>query len=186
MIICPVCEHQQALGTECDVCGKQLAAPRQAQVPVDRMPDLELTPLVRPGIPVQQMPMPDLDRGRAPSVPELPGAPMPELDMGRASQVSVPVERIADLERHREDAGGDPATPAPIGAVTCRYCRNVQAEGAICDRCGMRLPRYVAAAAPVELGSPEDAPTVRHACGVKTRAGAPCESCGVFVPLSFE
>jgi hypothetical protein len=79
-------------------------------------------------------------------------------------------------------------TILPAGAVTCRYCRNVQSSGMLCDRCGMRLPRP---AAPVADSSRagvnlEDAPMVAHACGAITRAGMPCGGCGVPVPLPTE
>ena len=35
-------------------------------------------------------------------------------------------------------------TVLQVGAVTCRYCRNVQSTGSLCERCGMKLPQIVA------------------------------------------
>ena len=59
MIICPVCEHPQAQGDECDQCGKRLSAPRGPGVAaVAPLPDLELTPHAggKAPVPVERVP----------------------------------------------------------------------------------------------------------------------------------
>lgn len=182
MIICPVCEHQQAQGSECDVCGKRFVAANDAQVPVARMPELELTQIANPKLVAPAETVAELERTRLPSVPEVPAVPMPDLDLARAADLNVPVEPLMGMELHREAPPAEPATPAPTGAVTCRYCRNVQAAGLMCDRCGMRLPKYTASAEAAKTSSAEGAIVV-HGCGAKTPSGARCTSCGTFVPL---
>ncbi|MBX5483621.1 MAG: hypothetical protein IRZ16_17500 [Myxococcaceae bacterium] len=182
MIICPVCEHQQAQGAECDNCGKRFAVVGVPDLPAGTLPGLEGNALpAADAVPVQRLA--ELEETKLATGPDLPAAPLPELDHGRAAPVPVQAEAVPGLEQHRIDP--DPVrTSPPTGAVTCRYCRNVQADGMICDRCGMRLPRYIppprAQAVPTD---PDELPKVRHACGVVTRAGRPCSSCGVFVPL---
>ena len=150
MIVCPVCEHPQAQGFECDNCGRQLVSPREIALAVTPLAELEQTRQSDGGAPVLTTPLPDLELTRIDSSAPVPAAaPMPELEVSRAPAVQVSVQLIPDLDAHRL-AEPNPAerTPAPTGAVVCRYCRNVQAEGALCERCGMRLPR-IAKAAPV-------------------------------------
>ncbi len=186
MIVCPVCEHPQAQGFECEVCGKQLVPSRQIALAVAPLPELEQTQFGLGDAPVPVIALPDLELTRVDSsAPVPPAPPMPELDLMRADAMDVPVQSLPELEGHRL-AELTPAerTAAPTGAAVCRYCRNVQAEGAICDRCGMRLPRLVArSGAGAGQQSNEDHPIVLHACGGRTRAGETCSSCGAFVPL---
>lgn len=185
MVTCPVCEHQQALPTECEVCGKAFSAVKAPDLPAVRLPELESTRIDAAGPELPQETLPELEQTRLRSGPELPPEILPELERARAPAVNVPTEQVPELERHRLEEDPAQRTPAPSGAVVCRYCRNVQAQGLICDRCGMRLPRFVPASPGPQAAPPsgEEAPIIRHACGVKTRAGMPCSSCGVFVPL---
>lgn len=182
MVICPVCEHRQPLATECEVCGKVLSAIRTPDVPVARLPELEVTAFA-PASAVQVEAMAELEPTRLESGPDLPAVPLPDLDQSRAPEVTVPIQPLAELEAHRMDPNPAELTPAPTGVVVCRYCQNQQSEGLFCNVCGMRLPRYVPRAQPAGPESLEDAPLLRHACGVLTRAGRRCNSCGVFVPL---
>ena len=187
MIVCPVCEHPQAQGFECDVCGKQLVPPRQIALAVAPLPELEQTQYADRAASVPVTALPDVELTRFDSsAPVPPAPPMPDLDLVRAEAIDVEVQPLPDLEGHRlVDLSPAERTPAPGGAVVCRYCRNVQAEGLMCDRCGMRLPRLPSTVeASAEQASVEERPIVLHACGGRTRAGGTCSSCGAFVPLS--
>lgn len=190
MVVCPVCEHKQAFGVECEVCGKDLGdlgelgpppaaivqvegleqtvPDRVGEVAVERVGELEVTSHAGGKAPVPTEVVPDLDVGRAPET----GA--------------VPVEQMPDLARDREPDDGV-RTAAPTGAVTCRYCRNVQATGLICNTCGMRLPKAsappptAAAAGPKVTYSRGD---VRcRACGAPATPGERCSECGALAPL---
>jgi hypothetical protein len=186
MVVCLVCEHQQAFGLECEVCGKDLGdlgglgpppvAPtpieglevtvpeRIGEVAVERVGELEVTSLDTRGLAVMPEAVPDLDTGNAAAV----GA--------------VSVERIADLSSDRAADDGV-RTQAPTGAVTCRYCRNVQASGLICNTCGMRLPKGPTApvqAVPVGVG--ENRSIRCRACGAPATPGLRCSDCGAQQP----
>ena len=185
MVTCPVCEHQQPVAAECAVCGKVLSTARVPDLPAVRLAELEQTGFEALSTPLPDAPMPELEQTRLRSGPDLPAMAVPNLDLARAPAVNVPVEVLPDLDRHRSEANPNERTAAPTGAVVCRYCRNTQAEGRICNVCGMRLPLYISSAnanAPAAV-SLEDAPIIKHGCGVLTKAGMPCNSCGVFVPM---
>jgi hypothetical protein len=64
MIICPVCEHQQAQGTECDNCGKALQAPRPVAVAAVPMMELEQTHHAGGRVAVEVPIIPELDSTR--------------------------------------------------------------------------------------------------------------------------
>lgn len=183
MIICPVCEHQQPPAAECAVCGRALAARPAAPAPPQRMPELEVTRYAAGPTPAGSMPELESTRLSSAAIPRV--ARLPEMEPGRAVAGDVPVEAMAELDTGRFVDESEP-TPPPTAAVTCRYCRNVQSSGMLCDRCGMRLPRYTPRAKDAEAAVPEDAPMVPHACGAITRAGMPCGGCGVFVALPSE
>ncbi len=188
MIVCPLCEHQQAQGSECEVCGRKFAPGVARELPVERVPGLELTELEGArsvSVPVE--PVPELEGTRLRAGPDLPVQRVPDLDSARQEVGPVPVARLPDVEHHRVEANPTERTQLPAVTV-CRYCRNQQATGAFCDRCGMRLQRVGAAAASAQppdapRPSAEPGPVVMHACGVKTRANARCTSCGGFVPM---
>jgi hypothetical protein len=97
----------------------------------------------------------------------------------------VAVERIADLSIDR--AAPESRTPMPQGPVTCRYCRNVQAAGAMCDRCGMKLPVVIvvpeAVMGTLVKGSPLAEKTRCRSCGAPATAGERCGDCGRDVPF---
>jgi hypothetical protein len=191
MIVCPVCENQQAAGFVCDVCGKDLGAamgdgallaPLEPEIP--RMPDLEQSGAANtPNVPIQPMPDLEVNIGAA-GTPNVPIQPMPDLEatIGAAGTANVPVQPMPDLELDRAEFVGQ-KTAAPGAQIQCRYCGNVQAKGAICEKCGMRLPRAkgtdtAAAAAkgkkPVEL--------VRcKFCGSPGHEGERCGECGRIV-----
>jgi hypothetical protein len=187
IVVCPVCEHQQAFGLECEVCGKELGnlaglgsppvaavvveglevtvPARIGDVVVERVEALEATALMSAQAVVPLEVVPDLDPGKAAPVPPLP------------------VERMVDLSLDRAPDDGL-RTPAPTGPVTCRYCRNVQAAGSVCNTCGMRLPKAPAPAAPqVKKGASSGERSARcRACGAKAVPLERCSDCGAVVP----
>lgn len=187
MTVCPVCEHPQVTGDECEMCGRRFerrAVAVAQPVPVAALPELERTQHAAAGAHVPVERLGELDGTRHAPVPRLPTAPLPELDAGRAERVGpVPVERVGDLEATRlpavrlEPAAGTVALPP--GAVQCRYCRNVQLAGLLCDHCGMRLPRPRAAQATGAAGEVAAGDWLQcpH-CHATARAGRACHQCG--------
>lgn len=186
MIICPVCEHQQAQGIECEVCGKKLVAAAPVAVAVATLPELEQTQLAGGRAPVPVSSIPDLELTRRDAVPNVAVQAVPELDTGRSAKVgNVAAAPMQDMDTGRADAIGA-KTAAPVGPIVCRYCRNVQETGAVCDRCGMRLPK-------VKLASPEANAAPKVAAGERTKcpkcsspahAGRACVTCGTLVPAA--
>jgi hypothetical protein len=177
MVVCPVCEHQQALGEECQVCGAKLAGPGVVPVPVEPLPGLESTSLGAAG-PVTAGAIPDLELTRHGAV-AVAASPAPDLEPTRADPVNVTVEAVPGLEQTRgEPIPGDGPTPRPT-SLTCRYCRAENPPSqAICGRCGMRLPVWEGAAAAPPLEPGEAARCA--ACGT-LNAGEICTGCGALV-----
>ena len=171
MIVCPVCEHPQAQGAECEVCGKKLLHGPGA-IPV--VPPVEgLEPTRHAEVDAGGGAMPELvptGHGAVDAPVEL----APGLESGRAAPVDVPGERVPGLDHGAEGIPGDVPTAVPA-IVTCRYCRTPAAPGErVCGRCGMRLPVF-------EERAPEEAPPVRRcSCGTVV-TGSLCPTCGARV-----
>lgn len=179
MIVCPVCEHSQQNGFECDVCGRDLSSLAGlgglAPPPPKITPaaELEVSRYEAP----QDIPVPRPSGLETNSFEQVAatGAMADGLELSHFSAVeAAPVERLGDLALDRAPAIGKP-TPAVTGDVACRYCRHVQRGGAICERCGMKLPRALRALAaeiPVEdwIRCTE--------CGSKSPPGGRCRECG--------
>lgn len=186
MIICPVCEHQQAQGDECDNCGKKLQVPKAAAaVAVPTLPELEQTHHLGGRVAVDAPTLAELDHTRQQAGPDLPPQVVQDIETTRAAPVDkVTVEALPELDTGRAADDGV-RTAAPTGAVMCRYCRNVQAEGLVCDRCGMRLPRARPAAATgakVTGIADEDLNWVPcQKCRTPTRPNKICTVCGTRV-----
>lgn len=187
MIVCPVCENQQPSGESCDVCGKQLVPVKALGGPVSTMPDLEVTHHVGPqnvvAAPIEGLEVTSHDGPKQVATERVDGL---EHTAVVARNIPVQAEQVADLDRGREIDTG-PRTAAPTGAVSCRYCGNVQAPeaGLMCGRCGMRLPR---AKVETEAAGPtarkrEPVWTRCTRCGAPAKAEAPCGDCGVYVNL---
>lgn len=181
-----MCEHQQAQGIECEVCGKKLAAAAPVAVAVVTLPELEQTQLAGGRAPVPVAAIPDLELTRRDAVPNVAVQAVPELDTGRSAKVgNVAAAPVQDIDTGRADAIGG-KTAAPTGPVVCRYCRNVQETGAVCDRCGMRLPKVrMASAGPtqealVAAGERTKCPK----CNSPAHAGRACVTCGSIVPAA--
>lgn len=154
-MICPVCEHPQEAGAECDVCGARLGpVPPIAVVPTT-VPDLEPTVLA----------------DTAPTPAE--GAPW--IERTATDPVSAPVEAL-EVERATADPGSRQRTP--VAALACRYCRTPAGPGQqFCERCGMRLMSY----RPAEASSDAD-PVICRGCGTVVH-GALCPGCGARAPV---
>jgi tRNA synthetase class I (M) len=187
MIICPVCEHQQAQGDECDNCGKKLQVPKlAASEAIATLPELEQTHHVGGRAAVDAPVLPELDHTRQQAGPDLPAQALPEMETTRMGPIDkISVEAVPELDTGRAADDGV-RTAAPTGAVVCRYCRNVQAEGMVCDRCGMRLPRVkTAPAAAAGKGASASAEDVTwlpcQKCRTPTRPNKICTVCGTRV-----
>ncbi len=125
-VICPVCEHAQEGGAECDACGARLGAVNPAaEVPTATLPDLEPTAI--PATPAAAVPPSGVDADAW-------------LERTASADVGVTVEPLA-VERVTADRASRDRTPA--SPLTCRYCRTPAAPGQqFCERCGMRLRSY--------------------------------------------
>lgn len=171
MIVCPVCEHAQAHGGECEVCGKRLAgAGAPPPPPSPMMEGLEPT-LVAP-VAAPEVAIPDLEPTRVGAV-HVEAAAVPEFEATAAPPVDADAALIPDLER-TEAAGLPDDEPSPVPSlVVCRYCRTPAAPGErVCGRCGMRLPVLPVPAAPAPV-----ADVAICSCGTPVRA-ALCPACG--------
>jgi hypothetical protein len=185
MIVCPMCEHQQAPGIECEVCGKKLATAAPVAVAVATLPELEQTQLAGGRAPVAVASIPDLELTHRDSVPNVTVQAVPELDTGRSAKVgNVAAAPMQDMDTGRAAAIGA-KTVAPTGPVICRYCRTPQ-EGAVCENCGVRVPKArLASAGPtrearVAAGERTKCPK----CSSPAHAGRACVTCGTLVPAA--
>lgn len=184
MITCPVCEHTQAGGDECEQCGKRFTARATVPADVPRMADLELTPHSGGAAEVRTEQLAEMEMTRVRAGPDLPPMSFPEMERTRQAaggEVDAPLIPDLDLGRAPDDGV---RTEVPWGAVKCRYCGNEQVEGALCDQCGMRLPRFGpdGGAAPVAAAFDDDL-VVRCKCGSRARPGQRCSNCGEMVAV---
>jgi hypothetical protein len=179
MIVCPVCEHAQALGSECEVCGKRLAVHGVAGDEVAPLDGLE--PTLFPAVQAPGEAVPGLEPtrvGEAELVPAPPDGLAEALEPTLAAPVEVDVAPAVDVERTGAELPDAERTPLPV-FVTCRYCRTPAMPGErLCGRCGMRLP--VAGAAPAEAG-----PAGRRCgCGAWVVSSGSCPACGARAPVT--
>jgi len=154
MAVCPVCEHQQDQGDECEVCGRRLAERGVPGVTVAPMADLEPTAASASAALAPEEAPPWLEPT---ALPASPGAVVEALEVERAPS-----------------SGPEEPRPPPPSAV-CRYCRTSAAPGEVfCASCGMRLDRC----------RPEaEAPARRcRACGARVAEGTTCRVCGARIP----
>ncbi len=186
MIVCPVCEHQQAQGAECEKCGKVFAPADLKAVPVERLEGYERTAIADPRLKVTPETMPELEANAVRKGPDLPAVRLQDLDRHIVDAVGeLPVQPLPDVEYGREQGDGARVAP-PVGPLTCRYCRSVQAEGLFCEKCGMRLPRLEVA----DVDAPADPSAVQWTrckkCGAPAKAGFRCGDCAQYVPFPDE
>jgi hypothetical protein len=127
------------------------------------------------GLPIELPP--GLEPTSTAPVPEVPGEPLlgwEVTQMGAGPDVGA--GGLLDLDTGRAAPEGPPAVAPSV--VTCRYCRNVQASGLFCDRCGMRLPWAAPAAAAKAAGSAADVEERRTCKRCGERSPASMERCG--------
>ncbi len=188
MVTCPVCEHQQASATECENCGKGLsgAARAKVEVPVQPVEGLEATFAAAVGeVPVERLG--ELEVNAREATGPVSVERLAEVEPSRFEVAQeVPVERLPDMAEDRVPDDGV-RTALPQGPVTCRYCRNVQAEGILCEKCGMRLPK-VAAPQPAVVAGAIDPNAQKiwtrcRKCGAPAAVGHRCGDCGHEVPV---
>jgi hypothetical protein len=176
MVVCPLCEHTQEDGAECQVCGRRLPEAPELAAPVPTMPELEPT-LAPPAADLPADRMADLEVTSHEPVGASDAALIPDLEPSAAAPVDVDSALIPDLDTGLEGLPADEPTPYPA-VVVCRYCRTeAQLGERICARCGMRLPTIALVPPLVEE---EAAPTL-CSCGAPVR-GAKCPSCGARNP----
>ncbi len=185
-MICPVCEHNQDFGVECEVCGKELGGIGDLGPPpitLETLEGLEATLQAPQGdVPVEKMGELEVTRFAAVNVT---AEVTPDVEYtGRAPVGDVPIEQVADMSEDRVPDDGQ-RTAFATGPVTCRYCRNVQATGSLCERCGMKLP--VVNVAPVDavqgkMLSAFESKVRCKSCGAPAQAGGRCGDCGREVP----
>ena len=168
---CPVCESPVS-GWLCEVCGKQVGpSPASASLDVP-LEGLESTQLPPEGLGLAIEPALGLEPTGASPVPEVPGDPLIGWEATQELQSpDVGAGGLLDLDSGRAAPEGAPAVAPTV--ATCRYCRNVQASGLFCDRCGMRLPW--AAPAAVTTAEPVESRACKQ-CGERTPP--PMERCG--------
>lgn len=174
MATCPLCEHDQPSGGECEVCGHRLRGPGTESAPVAPLPGLE--PTLAGRVDVAGETLPDLEPTRL----EPAGAAASEdrgwVEPTRAEPaVAPPGEPVPDLERHLAEPVPDEAGALdPLAPVVCRYCRSTAMPGdKFCARCGMRLARFD----PVRMAGAERGELVCRDCGAMG-AGPRCRRCG--------
>ena len=176
MIVCPVCEHQQVQGAECDVCGKRLVAGvSAADLAVPRVEGLEPTLQAPVDVPEERVTELEPTRRDPGAVAAFAPDPTPDLEATATAPVDVEVDPTPDVERISSETSDDAPT-AVAAFATCRYCRTPAAPGdRICARCGMRLPVLTESAGVAETAV---APRI-CSCGVPVRPGAAlCPVCG--------
>lgn len=172
MTTCPVCEHPQASGAECEVCGRSLLALGAVEVAITALEGLEPT-LASPGpAPAAEPAMAELEPTLQASAGEVALEAVPELEPTAAAPVWASGELVPDLEPTAAPASLDAPSELPPLA-TCRYCRTLAGPGEmICGRCGMRLP--VAIPPPAAAAGP-----ALRLCSCGTPATrAICPACG--------
>ncbi len=171
MTTCPVCEHPQAEGAECEVCGRALLALDAAEVPVTPLEGLEPTLAAPEPAPLDDAVMVELEPTLQASAGEVALEAVPELEPTAASPVEAAGELLPDLEPTAAATSGDPRTELPLFPV-CRYCRTPAGPGErICDRCGMQLSAGFPAPARAEAGPR------RCSCGTPVTRSI-CPACG--------
>ncbi len=185
-MICPVCEHQQDFGVECDVCGKSLGGLEGLGPPpvtIEIVEGLEATISAPLGdVPLEAMGELEVTRHAAVNVAlDLTPDMVPN---AQAAVGEIAIERVADLSEDRVPDDGV-RTALSEGPVTCRYCRTIQAGGGLCERCGMKLPAVfeppVVMVAGTMLSSTELKTRCRM-CGAPAMGGQRCGDCGHEVP----
>lgn len=176
MLTCPVCEHAQQGGDECEVCGKRLAVTGGVGWQVEPIPGLE--PTLAGPVEVGGERVEGLEPTRFEAAPEQAleagGDWMEQTAAAPVAAVAteVPPGLEGHLAAHVPDGGPDLLAP-----TVCRYCRTTAAPGdRFCGRCGMRIPLFDARQVAAEILGARC-----RDCGGDT-AGGRCRRCGARQP----
>jgi hypothetical protein len=176
MNVCPVCEAP-ATAQVCDVCGHAFAQPPAPPEAVAQLQDLDVLPAPVGAVPL--MAVTDLEPTRfAPTA--APADDWSEDEWERTSAGKLPdvmAGGLAELETGREAPTFERTAPT-LASVTCRYCRNVQQSGLLCERCGMHLPWSARAPTSVAPTLDPDVLVRCGRCGERTYQRERCSSCG--------
>ena len=174
MIVCPVCEAQQAAGSVCDNCGKQLVPAAPVNVVAEILPELEPTFIPNGKANVAADHMAELEVHRVAPVTVQTEA-VPDVERTAFGKVAVTPDVMPDIEATHFQADGQKTVLTEV--ISCRYCGNQQRVGLICDKCGMKLSKFMA-----PLAKPKASATLTcTACGVQATPGKKCQACGVFM-----
>src|SRR5512144_443311 len=107
MITCPVCEHTQAGGDECERCGKRFGGRSAASRPDGpRLAELELTPYQGGQVEVATQRMAELEQTQLNRGPDLPPVSFPEMERTRMGVGDVDAPPIPDLDMGRAPDDG--------------------------------------------------------------------------------
>jgi hypothetical protein len=149
-----------------------------ADAPVAALPELERTSFAAVTV-AAAPPLAELETTGFAVGPDLPAVRIVDVEWTAFSPVgAVPMEAMGDLDRGRHVDDG-PRTELPSTRV-CRYCKNVQAVGSTCDRCGMLLPGEGFAQPTVAAGPNGSGETIKCLqCGSRVEVGAICGGCGI-------
>lgn len=180
MVVCPVCEHQQASGEDCEVCGKRLAGPGVVPLPVEPLAGLEPTAADATGDAYEDL-MPGLEPTRMAPADAIV-LPATEIEPTRMAPVDAPIETVPGFEpTETEPIPGDVTAALPAVQV-CRYCRTpAPPSDVICGRCGMKLQLF-APAAPEATMPGEPVPVRCFSCAtLNTGPERFCSGCGALV-----
>jgi hypothetical protein len=167
MVRCPLCEHEQPSGEQCEVCGRRLASSAGAALEVPAIEGLE--PTSHAAVDADSEPIEAFEPnaigalaidGALPADPlALPvdGAPAdpPQAWVERTAQDPVAAPQAAALSDVEPTAHASPPPPPhdPFALAVCRYCRTPAAPGDVfCERCGMKLAIYHRAGGPAQEG----------------------------------
>lgn len=173
-MICPVCEHPQQSGAECEVCGKRFAPGSLPVPPIARIEGLETTHHLPVDLAFDPLAtIPELEPTLAPPV-DAPEERTPGMEPTRVAPVDVDSVAIPDLERQQHaQLPDDERTALPVAPV-CRYCRTPAVPGEkSCSRCGMRLPVIDAVLASERAGGAQQCSN----CGAVSSREV-CPACG--------
>ncbi len=166
-------------GWMCEVCGKQVGPSPGSATLTAPLEGLEPTQIPGEVLGLAIEPAAGLEPTATSPVPEIPGDPLLGWEVTHlGAGPDVEPGGLPDLDSGRAAPEGPPAAAPTV--VTCRYCRNVQASGLLCDRCGMRLPWATPAAA--EAVSSSDERLVCKRCGERSPPEMRrCGACGALL-----
>ncbi len=178
-MICPLCDHAQRDGFECEVCGRSLLSLEEPPVFVEMTADLQPT-TIEEAAPKDYLfsteEIPGFETtNQTPGAVELgPRLTDFEATANREdSALVLAIEPIDDLEHERFHDEAPRA--AGVGAVTaCPNCGVAGPAGSHCDSCGAKLPPMPLIVG-VAIGG---ATALCRACGTQGQAGRRCVACG--------